>query len=101
MGNLWWDYSVVNGGLNNGNLLLGGYTLGVQSEAYIGLTDDEILDKLAGDLVDKFPTKPWIPSRLVQGVVENWSKNPFFKGTLLIGDTPARVIGGALEFPTV
>ena len=79
--NLWWDYSGVNGGLINGNLLLGGYTLGVQSEAYIDLTDDEILDKLADDLVGKF-SKPWIPSRLVQGVVENWSKNPFFKGTL-------------------
>lgn len=75
--NLFWKQ---HGALDNGNEIIAGYLLGDQSNPYIDLDDESIIQEILALLDDQYNGKV---SRLyVRGFVKNWSKDTNTKGTL-------------------
>ena len=75
--NLFWKQ---HGALDNGNEIIAGYLLGDQSNSYIDLEDEVIIQEMLALLDDQYNGKA---SRLyVRGIVKNWSKDTNIKGTL-------------------
>ncbi|CAB9510247.1 specific histone demethylase [Seminavis robusta] len=79
--NLFWDFTSVNAGfLTSGNTMMAGFILGDQSEPYIGLEDEQILQKVLAMLDNEFNARASM--HYVRGFVWNWSADQNFRGTL-------------------
>ena len=78
--NLFWDYTSVNPPTENGHRVMGAFILGDQSEPYIDMEDDDILQSILELLDDEFNGLASL--HYVRGFVRNWSKDPNYRGTL-------------------
>ena len=75
--NLFWKQ---HGTLDNGNEIIAGYLLGDQSNPYIDMDDEAIIQEILALLDDQYND---MASRLyVRGFVKNWSKDTNARGTL-------------------
>eukprot|EP00539_Tryblionella_compressa_P000652 CAMPEP_0178741938 /NCGR_PEP_ID=MMETSP0744-20121128/5412_1 /TAXON_ID=913974 /ORGANISM="Nitzschia punctata, Strain CCMP561" /LENGTH=540 /DNA_ID=CAMNT_0020394855 /DNA_START=37 /DNA_END=1655 /DNA_ORIENTATION=+ len=77
---LFWDLTSVNPPMANGNSIVAGYILGAGSEQFIDLPDEQILSILVDFLDDEFDGRA--RRSYVRGMVFNWNKQPFIRGTL-------------------